>query len=93
MHRDIVYSCPTSMEKLGSSPVCNVQGMFHKGKVITVQGHPEFDAEIVTEILRARHAMGIFNDDEFEKFLDRADQPHGGVLVGKRFVEFLMGDL
>jgi GMP synthase-like glutamine amidotransferase len=92
MHRDIVYHYPEGMEQLGSSPVCSVQGMYKKGHFITVQGHPEFNEEIVTELLRARHAMGIFSDDEFEKFMLLAAKPHDGVVVASAFIEFLLDD-
>jgi GMP synthase-like glutamine amidotransferase len=92
MHRDIVYAYPAGVEPLGSSPVCSVQGMYQKNRLITVQGHPEFNEEIVTEILRARHAMGIFSDDEFEKFMQKAARPHDGVLVAEVFLEFLLDD-
>ena len=37
MHRDIIFEYPEGVEKLGSSPVCEVQGMYKKGKFITVR--------------------------------------------------------
>jgi GMP synthase-like glutamine amidotransferase len=92
MHRDILFYYPEGVEHLGSSPVCSVQGMYKKGHIITVQGHPEFTEDIVTEILRARHAMGIFNDEDFEKYMDKAGKPHDGVVVSKAFIEFLLDD-
>ncbi|ERF68940.1 hypothetical protein EPUS_08174 [Endocarpon pusillum Z07020] len=92
MHRDIIYYYPDGVEQLGSSPVCAVQGMYKKGHLITVQGHPEFNEEIMTELLRVRHTMGIFNDDEFDKYMDKAGKPHDGVVVARAFLEFLLDD-
>lgn len=92
MHRDIIYSYPAGVEPLGSSPLCRVQGMYKKGHVITIQGHPEFNEEIMTELLRARHAMGLFNDEDFDKYMDRAGKPHDGVVVGRAFIEFLLDE-
>jgi GMP synthase-like glutamine amidotransferase len=92
MHRDIIFYYPEGVEQLGSSPVCSVQGMYKKGRLITVQGHPEFNEEIVREILRARHAMAIFSDEDFEKYMRMAGNPHDGVVVGKAFIEFLLDD-
>jgi hypothetical protein len=92
MHRDIVYEYPEGVEQLGSSPVCSVQGMYRKGRLITIQGHPEFDEEITTEILKSRHAVGIFTDDDFKMHMQKVDKPHDGVLVGGVFVEFLLDD-
>ncbi|QIW98944.1 hypothetical protein AMS68_004462 [Peltaster fructicola] len=53
MHRDIVYTLPPSVESLGRSPVCEVQGMYARKRLITVQGHPEFTAEIVDELIES----------------------------------------
>lgn len=92
MHRDIVYEYPEGVEQLGFSPVCSVQGMYKQGHLITVQGHPEFDEKITTEILKSRHAQGIFNDEDFELHMKKVAKPHDGVLVGRVFVEFLLDD-
>ncbi|RMZ76811.1 hypothetical protein DV738_g4687, partial [Chaetothyriales sp. CBS 135597] len=58
MHRDIVFAYPEGVEALGSSPVCQVQGMYASGRLFTIQGHPEFNKEITTEILSSRHDAG-----------------------------------
>lgn len=92
MHRDIVFAYPQGVQELGSSPVCNVQGMYAPGRLITVQGHPEFNEEIMTEILNARHVIGVFDDDTFEAALKRVVKPHDGVVVSKAFLRFLLED-
>lgn len=46
----------------------------------------------MTELLRARHAMGLFNDEDFDKYMDRAGKPHDGVVVGRAFIEFLLDE-
>lgn len=92
MHRDIVFSYPPGVQELGSSPVCKVQGMYASGRLITVQGHPEFNDEIMTEILNARHAIGVFDDETFEGALKRVVKPHDGLVVSKAFLRFLLED-
>ena len=92
MHRDIVFSYPRGVQELGSSAVCHVQGMYAPGRLITVQGHPEFNEEIMTEILNARHATGVFDDDTFEAAMKRVVKPHDGVVVSKAFLRFLLED-
>ena len=89
MHRDIVTTVPASTEPLGSSPRCAVQGMYAKGKVITVQGHPEFNEEIVRELLESRHGKGIFGDEVYEDGMRRVGRAHDGVLVAMAFLRFL----
>ncbi|KAI9836667.1 MAG: hypothetical protein M1819_001302 [Sarea resinae] len=92
MHRDIVYEYPEGVEDLGSSPRCRVQGMYSAGRLITVQGHPEFTADIVTEILGARHDQGIFDDPTFEDAMSRVRKHHDGVVVAQAFLRFLLDD-
>lgn len=89
MHRDIVYSHPPGVEALGSSPKCEVQDMYIPRKLITVEGHPEFNEEIMTELLKTRHVQGIFDDETFEDGMARVGKNHDGVVVGKAFVNFL----
>ena len=63
--------------------------MYIPRKLITVQGHPEFNQEIVTELLIARHEQGIFDDATFEDGMQRVGRPHDGVLVATAFLRFL----
>ncbi|KAF2103206.1 class I glutamine amidotransferase-like protein [Rhizodiscina lignyota] len=92
MHRDIVYGCPSDVEELGWSPTCSNQGMYVKGKVMTVQGHPEFTNPIETEIMEARHGQGIFDDATFEDGMKRVGSHHDGVAVAQAFIRFLLED-
>lgn len=92
MHRDIVFEYPEGVEKLGASPRCLVQGMYVKGKYITIQGHPEFNDFIVSEIVTTRHGQGVFNDLQYEDAIARVKNPHDGVAVAKAFLRFLLDD-
>ncbi|KFA64877.1 hypothetical protein S40285_02863 [Stachybotrys chlorohalonatus IBT 40285] len=88
MHADIVQSVPSGAALLGSNAACEVQGFYAPGRYLTVQGHPEFNEEIITEILRNRHAAGIFPDDVFADAITRAPVRHDGVAVGRAFLRF-----
>lgn len=90
MHKDMVYEVPSEVEQLAHSPVCANQGMYAKGRLITVQGHPEFTDEIVTELLEARHASGVFDDTMYKDGMNRVGSRHDGVAVGKAFVKFAL---
>jgi GMP synthase-like glutamine amidotransferase len=92
MHRDIVFYYPPGVEELGSNAVCKVQGMYIPKRVITVQGHPEFSEEIMTEILESRHRMGIFDDETYNSALKRVVRPHDSLVVSKTFVRFLLDE-
>lgn len=90
MHRDIVYYQPPDTIPLGSSPRCEVQGMYAPRRFITVQGHPEFNEEIVTEVLELRHNNGTFSDEVYEEAMTRVGYEHDGLKVGKAFLKFLV---
>ncbi|MCJ1404176.1 hypothetical protein MMC11_007401 [Xylographa trunciseda] len=93
MHKDIVFTYPPEVEPLGSSPRCEVQGMLIPKRVITIQGHPEFNVEIVTELLEARHKQGIFDDKTYEDAMHRVGREQDGVLVSGVFLKFLLDRL
>ena len=92
MHRDIVYSYPESVEALGHSDRCEVQGMYSKGRLITVQGHPEFNGDIVSELVVRRHDQGVFDDAMYNDAMSRVRKHHDGVAVGAAFIRFMLED-
>jgi GMP synthase-like glutamine amidotransferase len=90
MHRDVVYAYPEGVEQLGYSLVCKVQGMYAPKRLITVQGHPEFNEEIMTEIIETRHSTGIFDDAAYKEHMGKVPKPHDGLIVSKAFLRFLL---
>jgi GMP synthase-like glutamine amidotransferase len=90
MHRDVVHYYPEGVEQLGYSPVCKVQGMYAPRRLLTVQGHPEFDQEIVTEIISARHKTGIFDDEAYDTHMNKVALHHDGLVVSQAFLKFLL---
>ncbi|KAF1846765.1 class I glutamine amidotransferase-like protein [Cucurbitaria berberidis CBS 394.84] len=92
MHKDIVFEYPEGVEKLGGSPRCLVQGMYKKGRLISVQGHPEFNQGIVTHLVKMRQQQGIFEDEQARDALERVGRPHDGVTIAKAFLRFLLED-
>lgn len=89
MHRDIVAEFPQGAIPLGSNAICTVQAMYSPGKYITVQGHPEFTGEIVTEVVTNRHNVGVFSDEMYTDAIKRATIPHDGIAIARAFVKFL----
>ncbi|EHA26239.1 hypothetical protein ASPNIDRAFT_172301 [Aspergillus niger ATCC 1015] len=90
MHQDIAYGYPSEVISLGASPRCAVQGMYVPGKLISVQGHPEFREDIMTEILTLRTAAGIFSKEQSEDAFNRAGIPHDGIAITMAFLKLLI---
>ncbi|KAI4234911.1 MAG: hypothetical protein LQ352_008142, partial [Teloschistes flavicans] len=80
MHKDIVFDHPPGVQALGSTGRCKVQGMFVPGRLLTVQGHPEFTEEILVEILEVRHEQGVFGDEIYEEAMARVGKKHDGLM-------------
>ncbi|GAM37818.1 hypothetical protein TCE0_033r08057 [Talaromyces pinophilus] len=91
-HQDIVASCPPGVENLGSTPRCAVQGMYQRGNFISFQGHPEFNEEVIREILVSKQADGLFGSELYEDSIKRASLEHDGLLVGRLFSRFILED-
>jgi len=90
MHRDIIHQYPAGVESLGSSARCSVQGMYTKGRLITLQSHPEFNGEIMKTILKKRHEMGLFDKEQYEEAVARAESAHDGNAVAQAFLRFML---
>lgn len=90
MHKDIVFAFPQNVERLGSSPRCENQGMYVPRKLISVQGHPEFSETIMRELLQTRVAQGIFTPEIFDDGIARVANEHDGVLISAAFIKFLL---
>lgn len=93
MHRDFVLSTPEGAEPLAETDVCSTQGFLLPGKAITVQGHPEFTGEIVTEILGLRVETKIISQDLYKSGMDRVRDDHDGVKIAQAFLKFVGGQL
>ncbi|KAL7822802.1 class I glutamine amidotransferase-like protein [Trichoderma gracile] len=92
MHRDAVLSVPPGIANLGSSTKCPVQILYQPGRLLSFQGHPEFDALINEEIVRADSENGLaFDDEMFRDALERVNRPHDGLLMASRVMEFFLG--
>ncbi|KAK0715187.1 class I glutamine amidotransferase-like protein [Lasiosphaeris hirsuta] len=89
MHRDQALGVPAGAELLASTDKCPNHGFIVPGRVITVQGHPEFTDDIMQEILETRHATGLFSDDLFQSGMDRRADEQDGVLMARVFLKFL----
>lgn len=90
MHKDIVYDYPPLVNKLGRSGLCEVQGMYIPQKLITVQGHPEFDEEIMAQLLGGRLKQGVFGKDVYEDGMARVSDKQDGLDIMAAVLRFML---
>lgn len=91
MHRDILPTCPSGVEKLGNSLHCDVQGLYVGKCLFSVQGHPEFNEDIMDELLDLRRGTAI-DEETYQTGKSRAHQPHDGMVIAAAFARFLVED-
>ncbi|KAI1329760.1 putative class I glutamine amidotransferase [Xylariaceae sp. FL0255] len=89
MHRDAALEVPPGVLLLARTPVCENQAMCIPQRMISVQGHPEFDEAMVTEILNARKYGGVITGGLYEDGARRAGAEQDGVAVAQAFLRFL----
>lgn len=90
MHRDAVVEAPQGIDVLGSSPRCDIQIMHSPGRVLAVQGHPEFNAFITGQLIELRHEQGLFDDKLFKDAASRASIDHDGAVFWEVACRFLL---
>lgn len=90
MHRDIVVDYPLGVKPLGSSPMCENQGMYIQRRLITVQAHPEFRHDIMKEIVGVRKEQKLLDESLATDGLRRVMDRHDGYIVAKAFLRFLI---
>ncbi|KOS18371.1 putative glutamine amidotransferase-like protein [Escovopsis weberi] len=86
-HRDIVFDVPDGLLNLGSSPVCENQAFYQPGRILTFQGHPEFDASVTTELLGI---PDLLDEKQIERALETVDRQHSGAYLAVKMIEFLL---
>ena len=92
MHHDVLYSYPQEVTALASSPVCETQGMFSPRKLLTLQGHPEFDGEMMIALLEATDELGFNDRSLWEDAMSKTEKSHDGGLVASAIVRFMHGE-
>lgn len=89
MHRDIVFDVPENTELLAWNDVCGVQGFYRSKSIFTVQGHPEFNAEIEQVLITLRKETGVFPANVADDGLARVNNRNDGPTIAKAIVKFI----
>ncbi|KAJ5130727.1 uncharacterized protein N7515_006766 [Penicillium bovifimosum] len=91
MHRDIVFDTPPDgCVNLAESPRCGIQGLYLPKRLLSVQGHPEYNEGIMSCLLKARHEIGIFSDELYNDGSSRVGDSHDGRLIARVMARFIL---
>ncbi|TVY41149.1 putative glutamine amidotransferase-like protein, partial [Lachnellula subtilissima] len=89
MHRDMLPASPANVELLGWSERCPVQVMYQKGRLLSMQGHPEYHSSIADELLERRSPI-MFGEETCHEAKSRVHLPHDGAVIAAIMLEFLL---
>ncbi|KAF9331058.1 hypothetical protein BG006_006065 [Podila minutissima] len=93
LHQDIVYDLPKGFSLLASTEHTQVQSMISKdGKIVSLQGHPEFTSPIMKEFITVRTELGVFNQELSSAAMKVVENPLDRVKVAARLLEYLKED-
>lgn len=90
MHQDIVTEIPEGFLNFGSSSICSSHIMLNRDKkCLTIQGHPEFTKDYVTDVVEIRTEKGIFSLEFQQEILKKhAMEVHSSVVI-KEFLNLV----
>ncbi|RLV95701.1 hypothetical protein JA1_000886 [Spathaspora sp. JA1] len=91
-HQDIVYELPRDCVSIGSSDLCDIQGILStNGKILTFQGHPEFTTTIALDLLLYKYQHGLLTTDQYEIAKHKTESTtNQGKLIGEIIAKFLV---
>ncbi|KAI0170195.1 class I glutamine amidotransferase-like protein [Pestalotiopsis sp. NC0098] len=78
---------PSEWMNIGKSNLCEIQGLYKPGRVLTFQGHPEFD-QFITQTT-VTNLKETFKAD-YKKHLDQAGQSDDALLYGEVLINFFI---
>ncbi|KAK8878915.1 class I glutamine amidotransferase-like protein [Apiospora arundinis] len=95
LHSDEVVaggSLPPTWSSIGSSILCQIQGLYQPGRVLTYQGHPEFDRVIMNDFVRRLVKAGAIDAAAGETYLTFVERDDTRVLAAEVLLKFLTVD-
>ncbi|KAK8068957.1 hypothetical protein PG994_005573 [Apiospora phragmitis] len=96
LHSDEVVAednLPPTWSSIGSSSLCQIQGLYQPGRVLTYQqGHPEFDRIIMNDFVRRLVKAGAIDAAVSGTYLAFVERDDTRILAAEVFLGFLTVD-
>jgi GMP synthase (glutamine-hydrolysing) len=86
-HQDQVVEKPAAARVIATHPFCLNAGLAYGDTVLTVQPHPEFNAEMVDALIRHR-GPGLIDDALLDDARDRLETPLDAQSFADRMADF-----
>ncbi|KAK8044519.1 hypothetical protein PG993_004543 [Apiospora rasikravindrae] len=96
LHSDEVVvaqdNLPPTWSSIGSSMLCQIQGLYQPGRVLTYQGHPEFDRIIMNDFVRRLVKAGAIDACVSDTYLTFVERDDTRILAAEVLLRFLTID-
>ena len=86
-HQDQVVEKPQGAQVIGSNPFCENAALLYDNRILTIQPHPEFDAEILEKLIEVR-GTGVVEPDRLAAARETQDAPHDSLKFIDRISAF-----
>jgi len=87
-HQDQVIDLPKDARVIGSSDFCKYAALAYGNKVMTVQPHPEFGDDFVTDLIKYR-APGVVPNDLLEDATTKMGRTNQNRMIADMFANIL----
>ncbi|KAH7134192.1 class I glutamine amidotransferase-like protein [Dactylonectria macrodidyma] len=91
IHQDEVMRLPPGVEAIGRSKQCGVQIAYQQGRLLSFQGHPEFNAFITSHEIIERYDQGKLSEEQCEEGMNRVELKHDGALIANVLWKHFLG--
>ncbi|KAH7150353.1 class I glutamine amidotransferase-like protein [Dactylonectria estremocensis] len=91
IHQDEVIKTPSGVEAIGRSRHCGVQIAYQQGRLLSFQGHPEFNTFITSHEIIERYEQGKLSSEQLEDGLKRVELKHDGALIANVLWQHFLG--
>ena len=90
VHQDQVTTPPDGARTLASNDFCAHAALAYGGHILTLQPHPEIDADVLRTLVEARRAGGVFSNELSDQALSTADEPTDEPAAAQWLADFLI---
>jgi GMP synthase-like glutamine amidotransferase len=84
-------SIPDDIISVGTTPHCQIQGIYQPGRILTYQGHPEFDEYIETVCLELVGKRVGWEAQFTENAISSARAPDDAAVAADTIIGFFLG--
>ena len=90
MHRDVVTEAPPGSMTVGSNDKTEHHIILIPHRVLSVQGHPEFNGSTIKVLLDSRFERGLFGQEIYDEALPCVSKEHDAIQTGQGIIRFIL---